>query len=184
MKKVIIIHGFNATPNGGWRAWLMGELAALDVYACALPMPSPEAPSPDAWVEEIRRVVEREAPGDVCLVGHSLGVPAILRYLERGAEAVAGAVLVSGPIEPIAVNHVIAPFLAEPFDFPKIRSRIGRVAVIHAHDDDRVPFSQGERLARELGAELIAIPNGGHLNGKSGWTELPQALEALKTMLD
>jgi hypothetical protein len=34
MKKVFIIHGFQGKPNGGWRPWLEGELALLDIYAC------------------------------------------------------------------------------------------------------------------------------------------------------
>jgi len=44
MKKVFIIHGFEGEPNGGWRPWLMRELAKFDVYASALPMPTPEKP--------------------------------------------------------------------------------------------------------------------------------------------
>jgi len=185
MKKVFILHGFGGTPNGGWRSWLMGELAAMDVYACALPMPSPDAPVLDAWVAEISRILEREGGEETVLVGHSLGVSTILRALERAPDgfSVAGAVLVSGPIEPVAANSAVDPFLARAFDFGAIRRKIGRVAVIHAKDDDRVPFSHGERLARELSGELIPIERGGHLNGKSGWKRLPECLEALKRIM-
>ena len=45
MKKVFIVHGFEGEPNGGWRPWLMGELAKKDIYACALPMPIPSSPN-------------------------------------------------------------------------------------------------------------------------------------------
>jgi len=44
MKKVFIIHGFEGSPNGGWRPWLMAELEQHDVYACALSMPNPDNP--------------------------------------------------------------------------------------------------------------------------------------------
>lgn len=185
MKKVFIIHGFDGTPNGGWRAWLMSELAALGVYACALPMPSPSAPVLEAWVAEVERILVREGGEETILIGHSLGVPTILRALARRPEGfrLAGAVLVSGPVERIDVNRVIDPFLAEPFDFEALRPKIGRAAVIHGLDDARVPFAHGERLSAALGAELIPIEGGGHLNGKSGWTKLPPCLEALKPML-
>ncbi|MBI4599005.1 alpha/beta hydrolase, partial [Candidatus Uhrbacteria bacterium] len=82
MKKVFIIHGFEGSPNGGWRPWLMAELEKQEIYACALSMPMPENPVCDEWVGEISRHIERNSDDKIYLVGHSLGVPAILRYLE------------------------------------------------------------------------------------------------------
>src|SRR3989344_3710325 len=110
MPKIFIIHGFEGSPNGGWRPWLMAKLEKKGIYACALSMPSPEKPICKEWIAEIARHVERnpstssgQAKKDkTYLVGHSLGVPAILRYLEsKSARKIAGAVLVSGPCEPI-----------------------------------------------------------------------------------
>lgn len=185
MKKVFLIHGFRSSPNGGWRPWLMGELAAADVYACALSMPSPEAPVVDAWVAEIARFVERNGQDELYLIGHSLGVPAILRFVERAPEHVriAGVVLVSGPVEPLGENASIQAFLRLPFDFDAIRSKIGAACVIHGDDDALVPVRHAEMLAKHLSAELIIVPQGGHLNGSSGWTELPQVKEALLGMM-
>jgi len=82
MKKVFIVHGFGGEPNGGWRPWLMGELAKKDIYACALPMPTPEEPKKEEWVKAITDAIK--IPNEeIFLVGHSLGVPAILHYLEN-----------------------------------------------------------------------------------------------------
>ncbi|MFA5854665.1 MAG: alpha/beta fold hydrolase [Patescibacteria group bacterium] len=184
MKKVFLIHGFRSSPNGGWRPWLLGELAAADVYACALSMPSPEAPEVDAWVAEIARYAERDAQDELYLVGHSLGVPAILRFLERAPEhmRIAGAVLVSGPIEPLGENASIHAFLQPPFNFDAIRSKIGTACVIHGDDDALVPVRHAEMLAQHLSAELVIVPHGGHLNGSGGWKELPQVKDALLAM--
>lgn len=185
MKKVFLIHGFRSSPNGGWRPWLMGELAAADVYACALSMPAPETPVVDAWVEEIARYVERDIQDELYLIGHSLGVPAILRFLERAPESIrlAGVVLVSGPVEPLGENASIQAFLQPPFDFEKIRSKIGTACVIHGDDDPLVPVHHAEMLAKHLSAKLVIVPQGGHLNGSSGWTELPQVKDALLAMM-
>jgi predicted alpha/beta hydrolase family esterase len=185
MKKVFLIHGFHSTPNGGWRPWLMGELAAAGIYACALSMPSPEVPMVDAWVAEIARYAERDARDELYLVGHSLGVPAILRFLERAPEHVriAGAVLVSGPVEPLGDNALIRAFLQPPFNFEAIRSRTGTACVIHGDDDPFVPVHHAEILAQHLSAEAVVVPHGGHLNGLSGWKELPQVKDALLAMM-
>ncbi len=101
MKKVFIIHGFAATPNGGWRSWLMSELSTKNIYASALAMPTPAQPVLSEWVKEISRHVERNKNDEIYLVGHSLGSSAILRHLESAPAGliIAGAVLVSCPIE-------------------------------------------------------------------------------------
>ena len=49
-----MIHGFRGEPNGGWRPWLMGELAQKDIYAHALLMPNPYEPKKDEWVKTIK----------------------------------------------------------------------------------------------------------------------------------
>ncbi len=183
MKKVFIIHGLEGSPNGGWRPWLMGELDKEDIYACALSMPTPESPVCAEWVEEIARHVERNKNDEIYLVGHSLGVPAILRYLESGEAGpnVNGAVLVSGPCEKNG-NQKIENFFCKPFDYLAVKSRVRRFLVIHGDNDTHVPLSNAETLSKELNGELIVISNGGHLNGSSGWNTLPQSLAALNKM--
>lgn len=183
MKKVYIIHGFEGSPNGGWRPWLMTELEKQEIYACALPMPHPNNPVPAGWVAEIARVVERDPKDKIYLVGHSLGVPAILKFLEKtNAKNVKGIVLVSGPIYKTS-NKKVQAFLKDSFDFVEIRNKVKKITVIHGDNDELVSFEQGEYLAKELKGELIEIKNGGHLNGSSGWVKLPQCLEVLEGMM-
>ncbi len=183
MKKVFIIHGFEGSPNGGWRPWLMGEFAKQEIYACALSMPNPANPIPAEWVKEITRHIESNPRDQIYLVGHSLGVPAILRYIEKmKVKNVKGMVLVSGPIYKTSKKKV-GKFLAKPFNFADIRSKVKKVAVIHGDNDKSVSFEQGEFLAKELKGKLIPIKNGGHLNGSSGWYMLPQCLEELIEMM-
>lgn len=183
MKKVFLIHGFQGSPNGGWRPWLMGELEKRSVYACALAMPDPNNPIPEAWVQEIARHVESSPRDRVYLVGHSLGVPAILRYLEKmKAKNVKGVVLVSGPFFKTTKKKV-SEFLKKPFDCKEIRSKIKNIVVIHGSDDKAVSSDQGVALAEALNGKLIIVKNGGHLNGSSGWLKLPQCLSSLEDMM-
>ncbi len=183
MKKVFLIHGFQGSPAGGWRPWLMRELEKEDIYACALSMPNPDHPILEEWIEEIARHVEQNKDDEIFLVGHSLGASAILRYLDTPeALPIEGVVLASGPIEKTE-NKNIANFLEQPFDFADIQSKVKKVVVIHGDNDPNVPLAQAETVARELGAELIVIENGKHLNGSAGFNELPQALKALNEMM-
>ena len=161
----------------------MAELDKKGVYACALAMPSPNAPELHEWVGEISRHVESSSRDQIYLIGHSLGVPAILRYLEQPhAKKVRGVILVSGPIFKTKKKKVDG-FLYEPFDFNAIRAKVGHVVVIHGDTDRSVSVDQGETLAKELAGKLVIVKNGGHLNGGSGGNTLPHALKALSDMM-
>lgn len=184
MKKVFIIHGYEGAPNGGWRPWLMTELQKRGVYACSLSMPTPKRPLLSEWVAEISRHVEGSHGDEVYLVGHSLGVSAILRYLETlpAAHAIAGAVLVSGRNGTID-NPAMADFYAVPFDFASILAKTSKFAVVHGDDDKVVPVESAYSFSEALHSPLILIPNGGHLNGSSGCLSLPLCLDALTNMM-
>lgn len=182
MKKVFLVHGFKATPNGGWRPWLLEELSKIHIYAHALAMPSPSSPSCSEWIDEIAREVDRSKRDQIYLVGHSLGSTAILRFLEKTkAKNIKGVLLVSSPSIK-ASKKKVGGFLNDPFDYKSIVSKADKYAVIHARDDRSVPFVQGQYLAEQLGVKLIVIEKGGHLNGSAGFDKLPQCLEELKKM--
>lgn len=188
MKKVFLVHGFEGEPNGGWRPWLMRELDAQDIYACALPMPTPYTPIVSEWVKELERVID--SPKETVLVGHSLGAAAILRYLEVTKDQILGAVLVSGPIEMVEHNskgkslEKMRNFFDTPFDFEKIKRQCGSFVIIHGDNDTVVPFSHAERLSEALEGKLVTVPNGLHLSGGAGWYELPDAREAVLSLFN
>lgn len=180
-QKVLLVHGYKTTPNGAWFPWLMGEVKKLAVFAVSLDMPTPDVPKQEEWVAEIARAVDRHVAGEVYLVGHSLGVAAILDYLQSPrAKLVNGVVLVSGRIQP-SENLATAGFYQQ-FDFQKIRSLTDGAVVIHARDDDMVSYENGVTLAKALGVELVTLESGKHLTGSQGVFELPEALEALKSL--
>jgi uncharacterized protein len=165
--KVFIIHGFEGSPNGGWRPWLMAELGKKDVYACALPMPKPNQPIRKEWVAEIAKNINQNKEDNIYLVGHSLGVPAILHYLQNSdARPISGSVLVSGPFVKVSVNHKADPswdsrtlsimlkkaeildnFIGDSFNFEKIKSKCKRFHVIHGDNDPLVPLDDAKNYS-------------------------------------
>lgn len=183
MKKVFIVHGLDGSPNGGWRPWLMSELQKIGVYACSLSMPNESNPILNEWIEEITRHVERNKEDKIYLIGHSLGVPTILHYLEQAPPdtKITGAVLVSGPSEK-SNNEKAKAFLEKSFDFKKIKSKVLHFSVIHGDDDPVVHISNGGFLAEKLGCDLVIVHEGKHLNGSAGFYQLPECLIELQKM--
>ena len=162
----------------------MAGLEKQEVYACALSMPTPDTPICAEWVEEIARHINRNTNDEIYLVGHSLGVPAILRYLESAAaRPIAGAILVAGPSEKVH-NNKIDNFLDKNFDFIQIKTQCHKFSIIHGDNDTKVPLANAKFLSQQLNGDLIVVKDGGHLGGSDGWLTLPQCLESLNKMMN
>lgn len=183
MKKVFMIHGLEGAPNGGWRPWLMSELQKIEIYACSLSMPHESNPQCTEWVDEITRHIEKDSNDEYYLVGHSLGVPTILRYLEQAPQwvKISGSVLISGPSKKIELEK-IAHFLDKPFNFEVIKNKCDKFSIIHGDDDPVVPLDHAGFLSEQLGSDLVIVHGGKHLNGSAGFTQLPECLQELQTM--
>lgn len=188
MKKVFIVHGFGGSPDRNWFPWLAKELGKYEVDTSILSMPTPSRPIKEEWVEAIKKNVD--IPNEnIFLIGHSLGVPAILRYLESlsSDSKIGGVVLVSGFVNSIpdltGRYNLINKFVEDSFDFNHIKNVCRKFVVVHGADDDIVPFNYAEELSSKLSCELISVSNGGHLNDKVGFVELPQALDSLLKLI-
>jgi predicted alpha/beta hydrolase family esterase len=171
--KVLILHGFEGHPNGGWRPWLMGELEKQDIYCGSLVMKDPNTPKASEWIKEIDYNVKKFPKDKIILVGHSLGVPTILKYLQtKNPKNILGCVLVSGPYKDDRkgkVAQVLKSFFAGGFKFEQIKKKAKNFVIIHGSNDPMVHFSHAEYLSERLNGKLICVKNGGHLNGSSGF---------------
>ena len=185
--KVLIIHGFEGKPNGGWRPWLMGELEKQDIYCGSLVMKSPFTPKSTEWVKEIDFNVKKFPKDKIILIGHSLGVPAILKYLQNTkSKNILGSLLVSGPYKDDRkgkVKEVLKTFFPVKWDFKKIKNSCKKFTIVHGSNDPAVHFSHAEFFAQELNGKLVCVKNGGHLNGSAGFYTLPEALTAVEEMV-
>ena len=193
MKKVYIIHGFCGVPNGGWLPWLMVELGKKDIFACALPMPNPSEPVALEWVNFMKDIIG-EPNEDVYIVGHSLGGPAVLKYLESLKEGsrIGGVLLVAPVIDPLDKDNLssdyrkIDNFLIPEVDFEKIKNIPNKAVVIHGKLDNIVPFSHSQKIVSKTDWELVSVEDGYHFSQKSEpiYYELPQALDSILKMLN
>jgi len=193
MKKVFIVHGFGGTPNGGWLSWLMKEFASRGIYACSLPMPNPKTPVVSEWVSMIDKCIG-EPNEETFILGHSLGVPGVLHYLNSlgDGKKIGGAVLVSGLIEPLQPNdpesiyRKIDSFVVPKIDLNQSRNKAKKFIVIHSTDDPAVPFEHSGKIIKGLDCDLIKVEKGGHffILSKPIVNELPIARDAILKLLE
>src|SRR4030042_3019801 len=172
-KRVFIIHGWEGSPDSNWFPWLKKELEEKSSKVFVPQMPNADHPKMDAWLAHLRKIVGKPDE-NTYFVGHSLGVTAILRYLEslETEEKISGAILVAGVAKSIGIKE-LENFFINPFDYEKIKKAAKNIIVVNSDNDPYVPFAHRETLRDKLGAELIIIPNGEHLNAGNGLFEFP-----------
>lgn len=138
-------------------------------------------PSRDAWVERIAEAVA-SAVRPAVLVGHSLGVAAILHAAPRlGPGRVAGAYLVApSDLDALdqwpapdrqdwrAIAASFAPMPTLPLPFPS--------RVIASADDGFCSVARAQSLGAAWGADVSIIANAGHINSDSGHGPWPEGL--------
>ena len=183
MKKVYIVHGYGGAPDNNWFPWLKTELEKLGVEVEVFTMPDTDEPTYLKWLAYLQsNIINPDA--NSYLVGHSLGCIAIVQYLNNlnPGVKIGGAVLVAGFISPIHFKELDG-FFEVPLDEEKIRNSAKRIVAINSDNDPHIPYLQAEEIEKRLGAELIKIYNGGHLNAKTGYTEFPLVLEKLKELI-
>ncbi|MDP3057743.1 MAG: alpha/beta hydrolase [bacterium] len=178
-KRVFIIHGWEAVPESNWFPWLKEELEKQNIDVAVPMMPNTYHPIFSEWLAHLKKNIGTPDK-NTYLVGHSLGVITILRFLELLplGQKIGGVVLVAGFPEPIGYDE-IKSFFVTPLDYEKIKNSAEKFIAINSDDDPYVPLRNGEILRDKLGAELIIVPNGNHLNEGAGFTELPVVLESL-----
>ena len=183
VKKVIIVHGWQGSPQGNWFPWLKTELEKLGHEVLVPAMPNADHPQQSAWVAHLHKVIGSADPHPY-LVGHSLGVIAILRYLETlpEGEEVGGAILVAGFSQPIG-KAALDSFFTAPLDYQKVKRAARSFIAIHSDNDPYVPIAQGELLRDEIGAQLVIMKNAGHVNAEDGFYRLPIVLENLQAVI-
>ena len=179
-KRVIAIHGWGGDPYGGWKPWLKEKLEAKGFEVIMPQMPNTENPVMGEWVGTLAELVGKPDE-NTFLVGHSLGVVCILRYLEtlKGKEKIGGAVLVAGLAMDTGIPEIKNFFPQKSYDWESIKPHCKKFITINSDNDYYIPLSHGEEFKKELGAELIIMHEHGHFSSADGFTELPVLLDAV-----
>ncbi|MCL8026358.1 RBBP9/YdeN family alpha/beta hydrolase [Nocardioides bruguierae] len=177
IERVVVLHGYGATPDDHWFRSLAASLAPREVLLPTLP--DPQTPGVEAWL-----AVAGDAIGTpdetTAIVGHSLGCVTALHALDRvpGAWRLGGLVLVAGFTAPRPALPIGAFTEAVP-DLARTASRTGRRDVLLSDDDPFVPAPLTRDLAAGLDARVHEVPGAGHFLASDGLTDLPEATALL-----
>jgi len=183
-RNIIIFHGTGGNPKGNWFPWLKKELAKKGCQVFVPKFPTPEGQFLKSWLnvlENYKKYINKES----ILIGHSLGGLFLLRVLERLKKPIYAAffISVSVGVKPILYYKSDFKFSGFDFDWKKIKSNVYKFFVFHSDNDPYICLDNGKKLAKEIGTELIFIPQAGHLNSESGYTKFERLLKEINKII-
>jgi uncharacterized protein len=187
--RAFIIHGYLSYPEEAWLPWMKRSLEEKGCLVALPAMPRPDHPVIHEWLDFLIQLIGEPDPATI-LIGHSMGVQAVLRYLETlggAGKAVGKTLLVAGsfPLTRSAaaaadIPPVLVPWFTTGIDAAKVKKAAGECSVILSDNDPYLDSTRAATTFREhLNANVVIVSGGGHFNEDDGLVELPEALDAL-----
>ena len=177
---VVLVHGWDDDPAGGWLSWLEIKLTQQDYTVVAPHFKTQPKLNLVRWMEQLHTATVG-LPTDSIIVAHSLGCWLSLRLLESWSpqHLIRGLVCVSGFAD--APNDRATSYFQPTPDWPHIKSVVERRVCIYSDNDRIVTPDRSRRLAHQLDAELICLPGQGHFLGSRGMDTFPELLELIES---
>lgn len=186
MKRAVILHGTDASPDMNWFPWMRTQLEAHG-YEIWVPQ-LPESHTPNRQVYNDFLFGQGWDFTDNVVIGHSSGAVSVLNLLqdERCPHIATGVMIgvwarADGLKDgsPQDAEQFKDLFPSEGFDFAKIKANADNFLYLHGSDDPYCPIGQARWISQQMGGDFIEIPNGHHLGAR--YKELPQLVDALES---
>ena len=187
-KTIVIVHGWDSSSKGDWFPWLQKECEKLGFETIVPDMPETETPEISKWVSRLKETV-KSVDENTYFVGHSIACQTIMRFLAGQEKKVGGAVFVAPwfnviKLESKEVEEVARPWIETPIDFNKLKKVLTKLTTIFSNNDPFVPFEESKKIFEEkLNPKIVVVHNAGHVIAADGFTEFPEALTELKSII-
>jgi len=160
VKKAIIIHAWGSASGEHWYQKEKNILEQMGYQVYVPNMPKTNNPVLSEWLQ----VIDNYRPDkDTIIMGHSLGVPTILRFLENSDTKIDKAILVAGFTKDLGFDET-RNFVEEPFSWDKIKTKSRKFVVLNQKNDPWVPYEAGQELANNLGVVIIGVDGNNHFD--------------------
>lgn len=165
MKRVVIVHCWEGYPNYCWYPQVKQDLEEKGFKVDVPAMPETNLPKLVQWLPKLKEVIG-EPSEDLYLVGHSLGVITILRYLEslHLTGKVGGCVFVAGFTNDLGYKE-LRNFFQTSIDFIEVIKHCSKFIAIHSDNDPYVDLKFGDEFKKKLNAKLVTKHSMGHFSG-------------------
>jgi len=138
------------------------------------------------WVDALDQLI-RHTPGQVILVGHSLGCVTIAHWAQRSRTAQTGKVAGALLVAPADVERANCPDALTGFAPIPMQSLPFPSVLVGSSNDSAATAERAHALGRAWGSKVTILANAGHINVKSGhgaWQSGYRYLYQLQTLIE
>jgi len=176
-----LIHGSFGNPYENWFPYLYGELNKnnKEVYCPQFPV-GINLQSYDNWAELLKYYLTLGLINEnTILVGHSIASIFIIHFLLENKIKVKKIVFVCGFNNYFGINEEYNTINKTMYidNIENVRNYCHNIVCFHSDNDPYVNYEVEKYFADKVSDKQIVIPNGGHLNSESGYTEFKELLE-------
>ena len=185
MKRAVLLHGTDGSPNDHWFPWLKNELKENGYEVFAPTLPENHTPNHGIYDDFLKN--SSWDFNDNLLVGHSSGTTTILNLLMADwfpkvkASVMVGTFL-NEKLTKTADWYEAGQFdglFVQEFDIEKLKRKCPEFIFVHGDNDHACDYGDAMDFCQKLDGDFITIKNGAHLSGGSGVSEIPHIIEKL-----
>ncbi|HOX97313.1 MAG TPA: class I tRNA ligase family protein, partial [bacterium] len=192
----VIVHGFTGHSQENWFPWFKQEMEKMGAKVIVPDMPNTNSPTLEEWVKYLG-LIKDQFEGELTLIGHSLGAPAVCKFIEKNDVKLKRLVLIA----PAARGYlnlqglqaagfekkdlkVVDDFFQHGFEWNKIKNKSDDSLIYISEDDPYIQTSVVDYY-KELQARIKIFPNKGHFSSSKGEIyELPELINEFYEMIN
>lgn len=163
------------TYDKHWIPWTKRQLIAKGIKTETPLMPNPWEPVYEAFKKEFEKY---QVSKDTILIGHSCGCSFLVRWLGDSKQEVKKLILVA----PWKIHRGENKFKKTFYEFPidhSIRSRVGKIVMFTANDEEEDGKLGLKMFHDVLGGEVVELTGKGHyVMEDMGTEEFPELIQA------
>lgn len=177
----LVLHGSFGSPFGNWFPYLRSELEKreLTVYTPDMPI-GVGYQNYDNWSKVMDAYVSAGVVNENTIVfAHSIAPVFICKYLVKHNLRVKRLVLVCGFNNYLGINEEYDAVNESMYfeNLSNVKKYCDDIVCFYSDNDPYVTFEKEKEFADLIADKQIVIPNGGHLNAESGYSEFKELLE-------
>jgi predicted alpha/beta hydrolase family esterase len=190
-KTVAIFHGYGGNKPNSWLTWLNKTLADEGIRTIYPSFPFMGSSTIADWCKEFLKYQD-EVIEPISIVGHSGGTTFAF-YVAQNSQIQIEKMILVCPLNDRSGADVDRPgddpqaafikdFVHQHFNFDIIKTKVNDFVFLLSDNDSKVPYEESMHYFKSIfpTAKFITLKKHGHVNEKSGITQLPQVLEELK----
>lgn len=160
MKKIIIIHAWESSPEEHWYREEEKLLKEKGFKVLIPEMPGGRWPKLDEWLKVIEAL---EPDENTDFIGHSLGPAAIFRYLEKTGQRIDMVISIAGFARDLRYEET-KDFVEEPFDWKKIKKLTNKVISVAQKNDPYVAVEISKEIADKTNGKFVLVEGNNHFD--------------------